>query len=492
MLPVYTIGAAAITVPQVRAAGTATIPATGAWAEVGKVLAGLGLAINAESGAITGTPNATATKDLKFTVKLTDSAGLTDQVTFTLPVIKPGTNKTTLNLPVEIAGGTLITDTKFDLTSPAAGASSMGLPVTYSVTATSITSCYIDADKKLNIIGTGVCGVTATSGTAAAKNVSAATQSFNVLKRSQVLTVTEPGEVVDGSDPEVVAADATDAPAGFLLSAALSSGLDPVYTVVLAKNPNGTDRNPNCTVDDVGLVVWTYDMTLTPGKPGYDVNGGKCRIAVSHPGNANYNKVETQFLDLVITEHTEADSEDPATAGMEPAVSMGLPRTGGKISKAGVSFTVKVGPTGVTVQPQSTGMWIGPISATITIDYKNAANEAVTQECVTNFGTAARDSKGNVITNPALETKAAVDKVTAVFKKMPVNGPKGYMARKNFTNSITCKLNAEATKYFQSGKQLVARAKVVRDRRWPTTYKPKFPNGTPAGIKTVIWTIKVG
>ena len=492
MLPVYTIGAAAINVPQVKAAGTATIPATGAWAEVGNVLAGLGLALNADTGAITGTPNATATKDLKFTVKLTDAAGLTDQVTFTLPVIKPGTNKTTLNLPVSIAGGTLITDTKFDLTAPAAGVSSMELPVTYSVTATSVTSCFIDADKKLNIIGTGVCGVTATSGTAAAKNVSSATQSFNVLKRSQVLTVTEPGEVVPGSDPEVSAAEADDDPAGFLISARLSSGLDPVFAVVPAKNPNGTDRNPNCSIDDVGLVVWTYDMTLTPGKPGYDVNGGKCRIAISHPGNANYTAVETQYLDLLITEHTEPDPDAAEAAGMEPAVSMGLPRTGGKVSKSGVSFTVKVGPSGVTVQPQSTGMWIGPISATITIDYRNAANEPQTQECVTNFGIAARDAKGNVITNPALETKAAVDKVTSVYKKMPANGPKGYMARKNFTNSVTCKLNAEATKYFQSGKQLVARAKVVRDRRWPTTYKPKFPNGTPAGIKTVIWTIKVG
>ena len=493
MLPVYTIGTSPdLNVAQVKAAGSASIPATGAWSEVGNVLAGLGLALDPNTGAITGKPNATATKDLKFTVKLTDSAGLTDQVIFTLPVITAGTNKTTLNLPVEIAGGTLITDALFDLKSPAAGSSSMGLPVTYSVTATSVTSCFIDADQKLHIIGTGVCGVTASSGSAKTKNLSAATQSFNVLKRSQVLTVTEPGEVIEGSDPVANAAEATDEPAGFLISARLSSGLDPVYTVVPAKNPDGSDRPANCSVDDVGLVVWTYDMTLTPGKPGYDVNGGKCRIAISHPGDNNYTKVETQFLDLLITEHTEADGEDSAAAGMEPAVSMGLPRTGGKLSKGGVSFTVKAGPSGVTIQPQSTGMWIGPISAYISIDYKNAAGESATQECVTNFGIAARDAKGNVITNPALETKAAVDKVTAVYRKMPANGPKGYMARKFFTNSVTCKLNAEATKYFQDGKQLVAKAKVVRDRRWPTNYKPKYPNGTPSGIKTVIWTIKVG
>ena len=41
--------------------------------------------------------------------------------------------------------------------------------------------------------------------------------------------MTEPGEVIEGSDPVENASEATDEPAGFLISARLSSGLDPAY-----------------------------------------------------------------------------------------------------------------------------------------------------------------------------------------------------------------------------------------------------------------------
>jgi len=490
-LPVYTIGTSpALNVAQVKAAGSATIPSIGAWSEVGNVLAGLGLALDANTGAITGTPNATATKDLKFTVKLTDSAGLTDQVTFTLPVIKAGTNKTTLNLPVEIAGGTLITNTAFDLTSPAAGVSSMNLPVTYSVTATSATSCFIDADKKLRIIGTGVCGVTATSGTAAAKNVSSATQSFNVLKASQVLKVAAPGEVIEGSDPEATADEATDDPAGFKISASLSSELEPVFTVVPAKNPNGSDRDPNCTVDETGTVSWLYDMLLTANSPGYDVNGNKCRVAISHPGDRNYGAVETQYLDLSVVHVTPSPVSDDDD-GEEPPVSVGLPRTGGSVMKGGNGFSVKVTPTGVTVQPKSVGKWIGPITADIKIEYRKNG-ETLTQSCFTAFGIAIKDSKGKIVTNPALETKAAIAAVTKVYRAMPKNGPKGYLAPKVFSNSITCNLNKDAVAFFKAGGQIKATAVVIRDRRWPTTYKRQKLTGEAITPTIVNWNLKVG
>ena len=490
MLPVYTIGTSpALNVSQVKAAGTATIPAAGAWTEVGNALAGLGLALNADTGAITGTPKTAITKDLKFTVKLTDSAGLTDQVTFTLPVIKPGTNKTTLNLPVEIAGGTLITDTLFDLTSPAAGASSMSLPITYSVTATSITSCFIDVDKKLHIIGTGVCGVTATSGTAAAKNVSSATQAFNVLKASQVLTVTAPGQVIEGSDPEATADEATDDPAGFKISATLSSELDPVFTVIPAKNPNGSDRDLNCTVDETGTVSWLYDMLLTATSPGYDVNGNKCRVAISHPGDRNYGAVETQYLDLSIVHVTpSAVSDDDAE---QPPVSVGLPRTGGSIMKGGNGFTVKVTPTGVTVKPKSVGKWIGPITADIKIEYtKNG--ETLSQSCFTAFGIAIKDSKGKIVTNPALETKAAIAALTKPYRAMTKNGPKGYLSDKVFSNSITCALNKDAVAFFKAGGQIKATAVVIRDRRWPTTYKRQKLTGEAITPTIINWNLTVG
>jgi hypothetical protein len=75
---------------------------------------------------------------------------------------------------------------------------------------------------------------------------------------------------------------------------------------------------------------------------------------------------------------------------------------------------------------------------------------------------------------------------------MPKYGAKGYLAAKNFTNSVTCKLNADAVAFFKSGGQLKANAEVFRDRRWPTTYKAAKPNGEKILPRTVNWVLKVG
>ena len=501
MLPVYTVPATGtapvFSVDLEGEQGTNSIPGTAAWSVVAPTALPAGLTLNADTGVISGTPPTGLTKDYTFKIRLVDALGLTAEKTFTLPVIKAGVNKTTLNLPAEIASGTLFTDKLYDLNgdstaTPAllpAGASSMNLAVTYSVTATSVMSCFVDADNMLHIIGAGVCGVTATSGTAAAKNVSVATQTFVVSKRSQVLTVTAPGETVPGSNPAAVAPAATDDPAGFRIAASLTSGLDPVYTVVPAKNPDGTDREPNCAVDETGNVTWLYDMTLTSTSPGYDLNGDKCRVAISHPGDNNYGSVVTQFLDLDAT-HVDAPAQNDDST-VEPGVSMGLPRTGGTAYKSGVGFTVKVTPSGVTVQPISKGLYIGPITANITVEYKKG-NVTQTQSCTTSFGIALRDSKKNVITNPALETKAAIAAITAPYRAMPKGGPKGYLAGKTFTNSVTCVLGKDAVDFFKAGGQLKANAEVIRDRRWPTTYKAAKPNGEKIAPRTVNWVLKVG
>jgi len=498
MLPVYQAPASGVA-PAMTSVNLAFEAATNtvsgsAWSATGLPA---GLVIDPVTGVISGTPPATATKDFTFKVTLTDSGNVSGSPlvatkTFTLPVVKAGVNKTTLNLPVELAGGTLITDEVFALNGVSAvGASSMNLPVTYTTTATSATSCFIDAEKKLHIIGTGVCGVVATSGTAAAKNLSSATQSFVVSKRSQVLTVTAPGETVAGSQPVVTAPTATDNPAGFKLVAGLTSGLDPIFDVIPLKNPNGTERSPNCAVDEVGVVTWLYDTTLAPTAPGYDADGLKCRVSISHPGNKDYGPVVTQYLDLVAERDltpAAADAEDL----MEPGVSVSIPRTGGSVSKGGVIFAVKVTPKGVTVQPQSVGQFIGPITAEITIAYTKAGQRQ-THKCFTAFGIAARDAKGQVITNPALETKAAVAAVTKPYRAQKQGDRKsGYMIMKKFTNSVTCNLNADAVAWFKSGGQISAEAKVVRDRRWPSTYKAKRPNGNRIVPKTVMWNIKVG
>jgi hypothetical protein len=501
MLPVYEVPGSGVApamtpVTLAFAAATNTVPGAnapvGAWSQTGLPA---GLSMDAKTGVISGTPPTALTRDYTFRVTLTDSGDvsgtpLVTTKTFTLPVVRAGVNKTTLNLPVELAGGTLITDEVFVLNGVSAvGASSMNLPVTYTTTATSATSCYVDAEQKLHIIGTGVCGVVATSGTKAAKNVSSATQSFVVSKRSQVLTVTAPGAVIPGSSPAVTAAEATNDPAGFRISASLDSGLDPVYTVIPAKNPNGSDRELNCSVDEAGTVTWMYDLTLAPTAPGYDANGNKCRVAISHPGNKDYGSVVTQFLDL---EADAVEASAPSDDDMEdPQVTEGLPRTGGTISKGGVGFTVKVTPTGVTVQPISSGLYIGPITAKISIEYKK--NDVVmTQSCSTSFGIAIRDSKKQVVTNPALETRAAIASVTKPYRAMPKWGKKGYLASKKFTNSVTCTLNKDAVAFFKAGGQLKANAEVLRDRRWPTTYKAAKPNGEKILPRTVNWVLKVG
>lgn len=502
MLPVYTVpstGTAPVyTVDLEGEQGTNSIPGTAAWSVVAPTALPAGLTLNADTGVITGTPPTGLTKDYIFKIKLVDSSGLVAEKTFTLPVIKVGVNKTTLNLPAEIASGTLFTDELYDLNGDntadpvvaAAGASSMNLPVTYSVTSTSLMSCFVDADKMLHIIGAGVCGVTATSGTATAKNVSTATQTFVVSKRSQVLTVTAPGEVIPDSDPEESAPAATDDPAGFKLAAKLSSSLDPVFTVIPAKNPNGSDRSPNCSVDDSGTVTWIYDMTLQPSSVGYDANGNLCQIAISHPGNTNYNTVVTQYLDVIVT-HTNTPSASLAPQADSP-VSAGLPRTGGSISKGGVTFDVAVSPTGVTIRPRSRGQFIGPITAAIQVRYKKNGIEQI-QSCQTAFGIAALDSNGKIITNPALETKAAIAAVTKPYRAMPMGSPtSGYMKLKYFTNSVTCALIPDAVAHFKAGGQLHATATVVRDRRFPTTYKRVRPNGQKITSNTVVWDIKVG
>ncbi len=176
---------------------------------------------------------------------------------------------------------------------------------------------------------------------------------------------------------------------------------------------------------------------------------------------------------------------------IEPGVEMGLPRTGGTAYKNGVGFNVKVTPTGVTVQPISKGLYIGPITATISIEYKK--NDVTqTQMCTTSFGIAIRDAKKLVVTNPALETKAAIADITKPYRAMPKYGPKGYLAAKNFTNSVTCALNKDAVAFFKAGGQLKANAMVFRDRRWPTTYKAAKPNGEPIQSRTVNWILKVG
>jgi hypothetical protein len=177
-------------------------------------------------------------------------------------------------------------------------------------------------------------------------------------------------------------------------------------------------------------------------------------------------------------------------------VTQGFPRTGGTVSKGGVGFVVAIDAKKktFTVKPISRGLYIGPITAEVTIQYR-LGTQNLTQTCTTSFGTAAMDKK-TIITDRSKETPAAIAAVTKPFVKLQTAGKKygatGYLAPKQFTNSVACALNKDAYAYFASGAAIKATAIVTRDRRWPTTYARQKPNGFVITPTRVLWNLTIG
>jgi CshA-type fibril repeat protein len=113
-LPRAIAGVAITTIPQTKTQGTASIPATGAWAITAGALPA-GLTVNPDTGEITGT--ATVTGNFTFTVQLTDAAGEVATKVETISVISgptittsPRTYKyytgTAVTLPNTVTAGT--------------------------------------------------------------------------------------------------------------------------------------------------------------------------------------------------------------------------------------------------------------------------------------------------------------------------------------------------------------------------------------------------
>ena len=439
----------------------------------------------------------------KLKTVIVDANGAYDMVTFTINIVKSGTNITSLTLPDSIANGTLITENQFTL----AGTSSKKLPVTYSVTTPKV--CEIDtATKKLKLLDGGKCSVTASSGTGAL--LSKDTKEFTITQLPQVVTIIAPGELVPGTLQE--APMPTDDPAGFQLYASVDTGLAPVYTSL----------DPNvCSVDAVGVVTWDADLTALP-RVEADFH---CRVSVSQPGDFTRGAAPAQVITLDAT-HVEPPAPEGGIA-REPAQTAALPAKGGSTPmKGGNSFVVKVDTTKkvITLSPLSKGRWIGPIYADIKISYTpKGSTVEENQICARNyFGIAAKDSKTKKILTPALggdmtivpEMAKNAKDVTALIKTYQamqgkyavtktVKGKKvvlpGYLDYKYFTGEATCVLNAKAYEAWKSGIQIKAVATVTRDRRWPTLYtrykstdwKNKVNSGTI--YPTVVdWVITVG
>jgi CshA-type fibril repeat protein len=417
--------------------GTAPIKTVGGWSAVGLPA---GLAINADSGEITGTPTKAGSYLVMVTV--TDDAGLTDSKALAIAVLDPAKNQTILGLPSELVDGAIASDKGYPLS--ALGTSTKKLPVAF--TAGPATVCFVDSAKVLHLLGVGKCDVTATSGTGALLSVDK--KSFNVLKAPQTVQIVAPGTA--GPDG-VVAPAATDSANGFKLVSKMSSGLNPVYTSL----------DPSiCLVEDDGTVTWMSDLVATP-------NLNQCRVKVTQPGNANfYPLVDTPANIITVTaSHVSA----PAPAPVNPNGAVGAPRAPGKYF-IGSMWYITITNTSVTIKPWSSGKFIGPITAAITIPYTVVVKGKVvkkSQACSTTFG------------------------ITKAYK---VNDPMAWKS-KAFENAVTCVLNKDAFAYFKSGKPINATAKVTRDRRWPTTMKPnKGDDGRGAIIPKDIknWKLNIG
>jgi hypothetical protein len=354
---------------------------------------------------------------------------------------------------------------------PVEGLSSQDLDVTYSTANSSI--CWIDANQELHLSAAGTCAITATSG-GGDYLVSSDTKSFRINKAPQELTFTNPGDLIEDSEPQREAPEATAAGTGFKLSAVLDSGLQPVFRSL---------DETICSVEEGGAVTWNGDLKATPP-------ADTCQIGISHPGNAGYLPLAEEVVSVTVP----TDDVEVAPAGgvvREAGVIAALPRSGGTVSKGGVTFAVGITSKTFIVKPQSKGLYTGPITADIQVSYM-ANGETKIQTCSTTFGIAAKNTKGKIITVKSQETKASISAVTAKYRKMPKWGAKGYLAPKTFTNSASCTLNKEAFAYFKAGGSITAKAIVVRDRRWPTTYARQKPQGTPIYPTRVEWDLEIG
>jgi hypothetical protein len=156
---------------------------------------------------------------------------------------------------------------------------------------------------------------------------------------------------------------------------------------------------------------------------------------------------------------------------VEPDGSLAVSRTGGLAASGsdGVAVVVVSG-SKISITPFSKGMYIGPITAKVTIPYyvriKNVAT-LKTQICTIKWG---------------------------ILKKMKASDPTAFKVKK-FPNKIACVANKDVVAYFKEGNRLMPTIVVKRDRKWPTTYLGKEgSNGKGPKIwpRVKTWHLTIG
>ncbi|MEN9609000.1 MAG: hypothetical protein RLZZ06_931 [Actinomycetota bacterium] len=196
-----------------------------------------------------------------------------------------------------------------------------------------------------------------------------------------------------------------------------------------------------CAVTDTGLVV-PIDITQP------------CSVSVSTPGTPIY---EPQVAPPVVIPTTAWIPPVPdQTTGVitDPNGSLSIPGTGGTVKLGDLSFTYDKAKG--TLTPASSGIYFGPIKATINYSWTMANNATGTGSCVVNWGVLKKWSK--------------LSKADQKKYKKP-------LAMKSFTTTKGCSVNPAAKAALAvAGTTFTATSDVLRTRMWPATYLPKKPN----------------
>jgi hypothetical protein len=274
------------------------------------------------------------------------------------------------------------------------------------------------------------------------------TRTFELVKSIQTLTYIAPGTTVDG----VSAPPATDAISGFQLVATLNSG----------NLPNFASTNSEiCTIDPSGLISWVSDLVKKPN----DI----CEITITQAGDANYYGIEPTVVRFGGT-HVPPLPPDGGYV-REPDGSLAVGRTGGRAASGneGVAVVVVTG-SKIDITPFSQGVYIGPITATVTIPYYIRVKNVLTykeQVCTIKFG---------------------------ILKKYKVGDPNAFKS-KAFPNKKACSANKDVIAWFKTGARLLPTLVVKRDRKWPTTYLAKTGNngkGAKIWPRIKTWHLTIG
>ena len=306
-----------------------------------------GLAIDTNSGVISGTPDTASTTELTATVTVTDTAGNTDSVDVTFPAVGKGEQSLS---GFEYSSATVTFGGQAPTVTLPTGA--VG---TLSYTTDAATVCTVDGGTGvLTIVGAGTCVITATA---------AATANYNEASVTFEVTVTAAGALA--LNLNTIATDNTvniaTKRAGFTITGDTGNESDVNVTVGI-----GTENLTTTSSDDSGTATWSVEV---PADAIY-ITDPSVEVVVNAT-KTGYTAPEEQTVTLTVdlTAPTAPSYTPPATLTVGVALATLNPSGGADIS----AYRVAGLPTGLTMNPTS-----GEISGTPTTADVNTSAATVT------------------------------------------------------------------------------------------------------------------